>query len=497
MIHRSQPGAQHFLYERVAAEIGELIERGTYRPGDRIPSIRELAGQRRISINTALGAYARLEDLHLVEVRPQSGYYVASRLAEPAQGLDEDAARKDLRPRTVSLGRAPLEVMRFLRDPALLPLGRALPNLDLLPADRLARMLASEARRFRNESVAYAGSQGLKRLRTQIAQRAVAAGCRLGPDDVIVTSGCVEAVTLALQATCKPGDTVAVASPVYSTFLNSIQWLGLKVLEIPSRARKGMSLSVLEYALRHQRVDACLSITNFSNPLGSVMTDGDRKQLVEMLARREIPLIEDDVYGELGFGPARPFSLKALDQKGLVLECSSFSKTLAPGYRVGWIVPGRYRERVEHTKALFNVATASPTQLAIAEFLGSGGYDRHLRTIRRTYARQVAEMRASIGRWFPDETRVSRPEGGFVLWVEMPPHADGFAVYEQALRRGIGVAPGCLFTIGDGFRNCLRLSAAVWSSRIAEAVRTLGLIAHDMVEHVPRPRAPSSRKAGD
>jgi len=470
------------------------MERGTYRPGDRLPSIRELANQRRISINTALQAYAQLENLCLVEVRPQSGYYAASQLPEPVQGLDESAARQDLQPRIVSLGHAPLEVMRSLRNPALLPLGRAMPNLGLLPAEKLARMLAGEARRYRNESVAYAGSAGLEQLRTQIAQRAVAAGCRLGPDDVIVTSGCVEAVTLALQATCKPGDTVAVASPVYSTFLNSIQWMGLKVLEIPSSARRGISLPVLEYALRHQRISACLMIANFSNPQGSVMTDDDRRQLVDMLARREIPLIEDDVYGELGSGPTRPHSLKALDQKGLVLQCSSFSKTLAPGYRVGWIAPGRYRERIEHMKALFNVATASPTQLAIAEFLGSGGYDRHLRMIRRTYARQVAEMRAAIDRWFPDGTRVSRPEGGFVLWIEMPERADGFTAYELALRQGIGVAPGCLFTAGDGFRNCLRLSAAVWSPQIVGAVRTLGLIAHDLIERAPRLRTSSSSK---
>lgn len=495
MRDRGRPAAAPYLYERVAAEIGELLERGTYRPGDRIPSIRELARQRRIGINTALKAYAHLEDLRLVQARPHAGYYVASRLSEPAPGVDEGAARKGLQARAVSLGRAPLEVMRTLRDPALLPLGRALPALGLLPAERLARMLASEARRFRDEGVAYAGAQGLKRLRTQIAQRAVAAGCRLGPDDVIVTSGCVEAVTLALQATCKPGDTVAVASPVYSTFLQSIQWLGLKVLEIPSGARSGISLPVLEYALGRQRIGACLLITNFNNPLGSVMSDGDREQLVEMLARREIPLIEDDVYGELGFGPVRPLSLKALDQRGLVLHCSSFSKTLAPGYRVGWIVPGRYRDRVEHTKALFNVATASPTQLAVAGFLGAGGYDRHLRSVRRAYARQVAEMGAAIGRWFPQDTRVSRPEGGFVLWVELPASADGFAVFEQAARRGIGVAPGCLFTNGDRFRNCLRLSAADWTPRIAQAVRTLGLIAQEVVEQAPRPPAPSPAQA--
>lgn len=465
------------LYERIAAEVGDLIERGTYRPGDRIPSIRELARQRRVSINTVMEAYAQLENRRVVEARPQSGYYVASRLAEPEPAPDSHAAREGLAATAVSLGREPLEVMRRLADPDLLPLGRGTPNVDLLPAARLARMLASEARRFPVESVSYSGRKGLKRLRTQIARRSLDAGCRLAPDEVVITSGCVEAVTLALQATCKPGDTVAVGSPVYYTFLNSIQWLGLKVLEIPSSPRDGLSLPVLDYALRHHPIQACLVISNYSNPLGSVMSDDSKEELVRMLARRDVPLIEDDVYGDLGFGPHRPLSTKAFDEKGLVLHCASFSKTLAPGYRVGWIEPGRFQDRVEALKSLFNIATASPTQLAVSEFLTSGGYDRHLRSLRQTYAKQVAAARAAVGRWFPPGTTVTRPEGGFVLWIELPSSVDAFAVYQGALEKGIGVAPGCLFTTGDGFRNCLRVSASVWSERTARALQTVGEIA--------------------
>jgi DNA-binding transcriptional MocR family regulator len=476
------------LYERVAAEVVDLIERGTYRPGDRIPSIRELARQRRVSINTVMEAYAQLENRRMVEARPQSGYFVAPHLSEPAPTPDSHAARRGLAATSVSLGREPLEVMRRLADPDLLPLGRGTPNVELLPAHRLARMLASEARRFPVESVAYSGRKGLKRLRTQISRRSLDAGCRLAPDEIVVTSGCVEAVTLALQATCRPGDTVAVGSPVYYTFLNSIQWLGLKVLEIPSSPREGLSLPVLDYALRHHSVQACLVISNFSNPLGSVMSDDSKEELVRLLARRDIPLIEDDVYGDLGFGPHRPISARAFDEKGLVLRCSSFSKTLAPGYRVGWIEPGRFQDRVEGFKSLFNIATASPTQLAVAEFLTSGGYDRHLRSMRRTYAAQVAEARAVIGRWFPSGTTVTRPEGGFVLWIELPSGLDAFAVYQEALRQGIGVVPGSLFTTGDGFRNCLRVSAAVWTERTAKALKAVGAIAGALGEGAAKVR---------
>ena len=340
-------------------------------------------------------------------------------------------------------------------------------------------MLASESRRFRLQSISYPPATGHKRLRSQIAKRSLSSGCPLAPDDIVVTSGCVEAMNLALQAVCRPGDTVAIGSPVYPTFLKSIQWMGLKVLEIPSNGQ-GMNLEVLEYAIRHNPVSACITIANFNNPLGSLMPDVKKRALVGLLAKHDIPLIEDDVYGDLAYGPNRPPSTKAFDEKGLVLCCSSFSKTLAPGYRVGWIAPGRFKERVVQLKALLNVASSSPVQLAIAEFLTNGGYDHHLRRIRRIYARQTALLREAVARHFPAGTRVSRPEGGYILWVEMPEGFDSFTLYEAALREGIGIAPGTIFTLGDRYGNCFRLNAAFWSERTEQALETLGGVAKGM-----------------
>src|SRR5512138_67831 len=389
---RRRAAVRPLLYERVAADVADLVARGTYRPGDRVPSVRELSRRLRVSVNTVVEAYAQLENRRVIEARPQSGYYVSCPLPEPDGASASAGPRQKLAATAVDLGSGPLEVMRTLADPNLVPLGRGVPNAELLPIGKLSRMLATEARRFRIDSVSYGGAKGLKRLRTQIAKRSLGAGCRLTPEEIVVTSGCVEAVTLALQATCRPGDTVAVGSPVYYTFLSSIQELGLKVLEIPSTPREGLSVEVLAYALRQHPVRACLVIANFNNPLGSVMPDERKAELVRLLRSHDIPLIEDDVYGELGFGLRRPAAIKAYDEDGLVLYCSSFSKTLAPGYRVGWIAPGRFRAKVVQLKALFNIATASPTQLAIAEFLANGGYDHHLRKIHRTYSRQVDQV---------------------------------------------------------------------------------------------------------
>jgi DNA-binding transcriptional MocR family regulator len=469
------------LYEEVAGRISYLIERGTLRPGDRVPSIRNLSKQMQVSINTVKEAYSQLEDRRLLEARPQSGYYVRARLPElPAEPVVE---RPKLNPTDVSLDNVYQLVMSDLHNPQLLQLGIAIPNPELLPIEKLNRMLSRETRRYATQSVSYDLPPGNLRLRQQVAQRMLLSGCTLSPDQLVTTSGCVEAVVLALQVLCKPGDTVAIETPVYFNFLQLIEELGLKALEIPASPRGGISLEALEYALDRNRgeVKACLVITNFNNPLGSLMSDEDKRKLVKLLESYQVPLIEDDIYGDLSYSDKRPTVAKAFDKTGNVLLCSSISKTLAPGYRVGWIAAGRYQEQIERNKMIASVATPSPTQLAVAEFLANGGYEHHLRSIRRVYARQTAQMADAIGRFFPPGTRVSHPQGGYVLWVEMPAQIDALKLYKNCKQVGITIAPGQLFSIEGKFRNCVRLNAAFWNPCVEAALETLGRLAAEQL----------------
>jgi len=470
------------LYEEVATKIAYLVEQGTLRPGDRVPSIRSLSKQMRVSINTVKEAYFQLEDRRLIEAKPQSGYYVRARLPELAAEPVVD--QPSLRPTEVSLGKVYQMVMKDLHNPNLQQLGIAFPNPDLLPIDKLNRMLSSETRRFRKQSVSYEMSPGCERLRKQIAQRALSSGCTLSPDQIVITSGCVEAVVLSLRALCKPGDTILIETPVYFNFLQLIEDLELKTLEIPASPRDGISLDALSYALEHnqEQISACLVISNINNPLGGQMPEENKRRLVELLDHYDIPLIEDDIYGDLSFSEKRPLVAKAHDKKGNVLLCSSFSKTLAPGYRVGWIAAGRFQDQIERGKMLANVATATPPQLAIAEFLANGGYDHHLRSIRKVYARQVAQMGDAIGRHFPVGTRVSRPMGGFVLWVEMPESISALELYELSRDAGITFAPGPLFSAAGKYQNCIRLNAAFWCDEVERTVATLGALAHEIMK---------------
>jgi DNA-binding transcriptional MocR family regulator len=371
-------------------------------------------------------------------------------------------------------------VMRDARNPDLVPLGLAAPNPETLPTDRLNRILSSVARRYKNQGISYDFPPGCEKLRVQLAQRSMTAGCSITPHQIVITSGCLEAVMLSLRAVCRPGDTVAIESPIFYNLLQVIEMLDLKALEIPTHPQNGISLSALRYALEHNPVHACLVIPNYNNPFGSCMADERKKELVRILAAHGIPLIENDVYGDLGFSYHRPTVAKRYDKKGLVILCSSFSKTLAPGYRVGWVVPGRFQEKIERLKAVSNIATATLPQLAIAEFLANGGYDHYLRKIRGIYSRQTSLMSQAITRYFPEGTKVNNPSGGFVLWVEMPEGIDSIKLYEHALNKGITIAPGLIFSASGKYRNFIRLNAAYWSDRIEQALATIGGLAAGM-----------------
>ncbi|MBI9092564.1 MAG: PLP-dependent aminotransferase family protein [Desulfobacterium sp.] len=463
------------LYETVASKIVDLVEKGTFNPGERVPSIRRLSQQFKVSVNTVKTAYAFLEDRRVIQARPQSGYYVCPRLPEPPR--EPEITTPEFDPAIINSSDLVLRIMGDVMAPDLVQFGAAIPDPSLVPTRKLNRMLSSAVRRFPQESTAYAMPPGNIRLRTQIAKQMMKAGCTLHPDEIIITNGASEAVFLALRAICKPGDTLVIGAPLYFTFLQVIRDLGLKVLEIPMSPTHGINLEALESALDQHRVQACLIIPNFNNPLGFCMDDDRKKRLLGLMKRHDIPVIEDDINGDLSFSDTRPSVIKSWDNDGDVILCSSFSKTLAPGYRVGWIAPGRYFDSIRHQKLIINIATPTPTQLAVAEFLVSGGYEHHLRSIRKIYGKRIVQMADGVGRHFPSGTRVTRPEGGFALWVEMPENVDSITLYSLALKKGITVAPGKIFSTTDHFNHCIRLNAAFWSDKTRWAVKTLGKIA--------------------
>ncbi|MDP3226549.1 MAG: PLP-dependent aminotransferase family protein [Acidovorax sp.] len=474
-------------YERHADAIAQLIHSGALRPGDRVPSVREASRTRGISPSTVFEAYYLLEAQGLIHARPRSGYYVSTRLpataeARPAEPLPSQPAPTST---GVAISDLVFEVLGLARDRDLVPLGSAFPGVELFPLERLARCLASGMRKLDPWSIVQSLPPGDERLRQQIALRYGLHGSAVDVDEIVITNGAMEALNLCLEAVTQPGDIVVVESPTFYAALQALERLNLQALEIATHPRDGIDLVALADALERQssrapqqRIKACWLMPSFQNPLGSLMPEGKKRELVALLARHQVPLIEDDVYGELHFAPQRPPPAKAFDDEGLVMHCSSFSKSLAPGYRVGWVAAGRFATAVQRLKLMTTLSAATPSQQALSEYLAQGGYDRHLRALRRSLEQQQAIALAAVARHFPPGTRVSRPEGGYFLWVELPQKVDALALHRQALARGISLAPGQIFSADQRFANCVRINYGhPAQARFEAALETVGALA--------------------
>lgn len=464
------------LYEQVAERLTHQVQKGVYQAGERVLSVREASSQFKVSISTVVEAYRVLENRGVIEARPQSGFYVRAQQWQPP--AEPEMSRPAVKPCKVSVGELAMSVLHTSNRPDIVQLGVAAPHASFLPVRELNRIITGLARQEDDRGMRYDFPPGNRELRVQIARRMAATGCDISPDEIVTTSGCQEALWLALRVVAKPGDTVAIESPAFYGTLQAIEALGMRALEIPTHPRDGISLEALKLALEQWKVAAVMLVPSYSNPLGACMPEENRRRLARLLSAQDIPLIEDDIYGDLGYGTTRLNAIKAYDRKGNVLYCSSFSKTLAPGMRVGWVVPGRYRDQLAHHKYVSTMATATLPQMAIAEYLAQGGYERYLRRVRTVYAQQAQRMVEAIVRHFPAGTRVTRPSGGFLLWVELPEKLDALLLHQQALEKAISIAPGPLFSASAKYRNCIRLSCAVpWNDKLDRALVTLGGLA--------------------
>ncbi|WP_432720506.1 PLP-dependent aminotransferase family protein [Jeongeupia wiesaeckerbachi] len=471
------------LYFQLAEEMAQAIAAGVLKTGERLPSIRRLSAQRQISLSTVMEAYRELEARGLIEARPQSGFYVRTMHAAFS---------------TPALTQPPAEPREVVTAPILWPyqvnesqsirvdFGLAILSPELYPTQQLQRLLAQTTRYQPRTLADYGKPAGDMELRRHIARRSLAWGGQFEADDVLITHGCLEAINLCLRAVTEPGDVVAIESPAYFGLLQILESFKLKALEIPTHPQTGISIEALELATRDGRVKACLLIPNFSNPLGSVMPDDNKKRLVEMLSSRNIPLIEDDLYGEFFHHGSRPRPAKAFDRDGNVMLCSSFTKALAPGMRVGWVVAGRWRRELEKLKFINTYSTPLALQQTIARFLENGGYDHHLRRLRRAVAEQVDGAVSAIRRYFPKDTRLNVPQGGYVLWVELPECVDTRELLRLSLAEGINFAPGELFSPSRSYRNCLRICCVEpWTTRHERAIQRLGELCQGLIRPVP------------
>ncbi|MBS1603406.1 MAG: PLP-dependent aminotransferase family protein [Bacteroidetes bacterium] len=465
---------KEYLYNEIVNDIATRIKTGILKPGDKLPSVRTLCQDKDVSMNTAKRVFLELEAQSLIESKPQSGYFVSTLpyLKLPLPDISH--------PSSVANNQEPDElvakVYSGMGNSDLTLFSISAPSGQLLPLPQLKKEIILATRQLQAGGTGYEPFQGNNKLRKAIAIRSMTWNGKLTENDLVTTSGGINALFFALMAVGKPGDTVAIESPCYPGIFQLALSLGFKILELPTHPAYGIEIDALKKLL--PRIDICLLIPNFNTPLGSCMPDEHKKEIVSLLSGNGIPLIEDDIYGDLHFGIHRPKCCKSFDKEGNVLWCSSVSKTLAPGYRVGWIAPGKHKEKVLKLKLAHSLSATSVIHEAVGNFMTTGKYERHLRNLRWTLQKNYQQYVHAIAEYFPKGTKTSRPQGGLALWVEFDPAIDTKLLYDRALKQGISIAPGRMFTLQDQFHNCMRLCIGLpWSDDIKFRLRQIGELA--------------------
>lgn len=468
------------LYEQLANSIAQSIQEGVLCRGDRLPSVRQASVSRNVSPATVLEAYYLLEARGLITARERSGYFVTSGAvnipSSPAPVIE-----CQLEPTQVDMSELVFEVLESIRLKNVVPLGSAFPSPLLFPRVNLAKTMASSVQLMDPWASVDNLSAGDMNLRRQIALRYMIDGLHVTADEVVVTNGALEALNLCLMAVTRPGDTILIESPTFYAALQSIERIGLRAVEIPSHPKDGIDLAAMERAILQYQPKVCWLMTNFQNPLGSLLSNEKKQALVALITKYQLPLIEDDVYGELYFSDKRPIPAKAFDTEGLVMHCSSFSKCLAPGYRVGWVAPGKFAKAVARLKLTTTISASVPAQVAIARYLQKGGYDKHLRNLRHALLVNQIKFVEALERYFPVGTCLTLPQGGYFLWVKLPEGINALELHKLALNHDISIAPGPIFSAQRQFASYIRLNYGhIWDARIEGALATLGALVSEL-----------------
>jgi DNA-binding transcriptional MocR family regulator len=471
----SKKSKQQYLYLKISEMIEDQINNELLKIGDKLPSVRIMRKNHGVSVSTILKAYYHLESKGLIEARPQSGYYVRFTPKQfPAQPTKSST---DYKPGGDTAEEIIDEVYQNISDRDRIVFSLGIPSLQLIPVSKLNKAITEATRKLPFGGIGYENVQGNIHLRKQIAKWSLTWEGRLTPDEIVTTTGCMDALSLSLAATTVKGDTIAVESPCFFSILQLAESMGLKVIELPTEPKSGIDIDALRKTVAGKKIKVIILMSNFSNPLGCCIPDNNKKEIVELIQNNNIPLIEDDIYGDIFFNTSRPKTCKSFDNSGLVLLCSSFSKTLAPGYRVGWVAPGKYIEKIRRLKLYREVSSTTIQQEAVALFLENGRYENHLRRLRNILHVNSMQYMRTISGFFPKDTRISHPQGGLFLWVECNKRVDTYQLFKIAIKDGTSIAPGRMFTLKNQFHNCMRLCFGLpWNEKIEESLIRLGEI---------------------
>lgn len=467
-------------YEKLVEQIRNQIQNDIWAVGDKLPSLRKQTETTGMSLMTVLHAYQVLESQGWIVSHARSGYFVAPKIRY-ASTTESDVTVQTTE--TIDINDFIFDVLQASRKPHIIDFGSVYPDPTLYPRQQINKSLIAAARTMPTSSALDNRPPGNKELRQLIAKRYAAQGNSVSPDEIVITAGALEALNLSLQAVTQPGDWVIVESPTFYGALQSLQRLNLRALSVRTHPREGIDLESLEKALQSHPVKACWLMTNHQNPLGFTLTEAKKERLIELLSQYNVFLIEDDVYNELYFGANKPLPAKAFDQNGLALHCSSFSKTLVAGFRIGWVAAGKMALPIQKLQMMSTLSASAPIQLALANYLSTRNYENHLRKLRRTLEQRKFANWQMLRAHLPANVSVNYSEGGYFLWIELPQHLDAMVLYQRALKDNISLAPGKMFSVSDQFNHCFRLNASFDCAATEErAIKRLSKLVRAMLD---------------
>ena len=479
MTTHTQSGSQsNFRYAALADDIQDKISCGQYRPGEKLPSLRKLHNRLGLSITTIHQAYIELEKRGVVSAKEKSGFFVNALKKSPLP-LPVPVASLSA-PSRVNINDLAEAIVSDLQRPGMVRFGAAIADAALMPLKQLSRIAKSMSAHDLTMGLGtYDNCAGSFELRCALARLMLGQACPVGQDDIITTNGCLEAVSFCLRAVAAPGDVILVETPAFHCFLQLIEDLGMYVLEVPGCPEHGMDPDLFKSMISKNSVTACIFNTNFQNPMGSLMPVQAKKQILDIAQAHGIPIIEDDIYGDIYFGPSRPATFKSLDTTGNVLYCTSFSKTMAPGLRAGWTIPGNFYSQVLRLKLNSQISGPDIGHRVAARFLETGAYDRHLRRLRNQIKNQISAISIAVSTHFPEDTRTTFPQGGMVLWIELNKQIDTMDIFQKARQQNISIMPGGICSTTDRYRHCLRLNCGLaWNKALEQSIMRLGRIIH-------------------
>lgn len=468
-----------FRYEEIMDYIRSAIDKGTIYYGRKLPSLRAMSRQFNCAVSVVIQAYSGLEMMGLVRAEEKKGFFAVSAPETPLPEPQNYKHSLTLEESHVSSITA--SVLKNALDKSMLPLGATIPDGKILPVSRLKNTIARTVKEFPELLCSYTPEKGDHDLRREISVLMLKRGIAVSAEEIVITNGCMEALTIAVQAAADPGDVVAIESPAFFGLIAMLEELKMKVIEIPTSPAEGMDLDILESVLKQKSVNVCIFSACFQNPLGFHMPDENKKRLAELGRKYRVILIEDDIYGECSFGQGHTVPAKSFDCDGNIIYCSSFSKVISPGIRTGWMVPGKYLQACSSIKINRTLGGSMLLQKAFALFLREGGYEYHLRFFRKNIAGQSAVTRELVSRYFPADTKISNPAGGVFLWIELSPDTDSLVLFRKAARAGIGIVPGPVFSPGGNYINCIRISCGTpVGAEIENGIKELGRIAAEL-----------------